>query len=478
MKYLALIAILFCSVAQAATVTITASDPVSVNAMISSATNGDTVVFAGQTITGKIAFKTGPTYTGTVVGKTGTSEAFISLPGTGINAYRLKAKANCGLLLASSGLANSNITYCDFQCGDNGTYFHKIILQVFGLMKDSTFDYNNVHDSKLSDRDFDIHDCNNVSISHNTFARMHYGGHIDGKLVNLRVVGNDSSHYDKMAWEIQDNHGDEPGRSGDGVLVDSNVVHDWDDPTDTYRFGISFPLNNTDNVVGSNNYVSLNTTKAPPSGGDLGWAYEFASRNGGKFVNNTSVGSGTPGGEWKEHFNTSQPNTVSSGNKAYGKPAWYIWGTENDGRHPSWADDGTSTKQGQPLPLSSAPPPPNGATTQPAIKVTESPAAPYAPGQSVSITVQGGSSVEIDLEGDGAPALATGLSNKTYTVTIPASATAANVLKVLVDGQEQKRYAIVTVTPPPADDPVTSVIPVGGYQVIHKSGRVELIKAN
>lgn len=395
MKHFFVLIILLASMAQAATITITATDTAaSAQGKINFAVPGaDTINFDHSVITGTLLFRNGLTYTGIVEGKTSTSQPFISFQAsaTGITIKNLTAKANCGLFYAPSGLANSNITESDFSFGYNGTYFHKIGLQVFGVTQNLVFEHNTLHDSQLSDRDFDIHDCNGVSISYNTMIRQSYGGHVDGQLINLRIVGNVGSHYKQMMWEIQDNGGN-ANHIGHDVTVDSNVGTDWDAMPNTNVFGISVPLNWTDNVNVTNNYMSLGHPSPPPNNGNAGWCYEFSSYRGGKFTNNITVCSGVSGGDWKQAFNTSQPNTISSGNMCYGKPAWKVWDVEG-GRGASWKDDGTS-KSG--MPISSAPPPPGGVT----------------PPNPVTLTISNPTDVGFDYAIDGA----TGITSGTMTI--------------------------------------------------------------
>lgn len=348
-----LASLLFTSIVQAATITINSLDTAqTAQAKLNASSAGDTVQFVNAVITGTLADRNGLTWSGKVKGITSTAQAFVTLPANAnaCNFIGLDANVNCGFISAPSGWANSTVNGCTLNWANNGTYFHRIAIQVFGLTNGVKIEGNTFLGNHLSDRTFDIHDSTNLSIQHNTYTNCGYGGHEDGILNNVTISFNTGTGFSQMADEIQDHGADVT--HGNNVTCEGNVYTDWYNGTNN-SFGISIPLQQTNNITLKNNYISLGNP-ALVSGTHFGYGIEYSSMpgTGGVVSGNTVIGN------WVAGMVTSQPNTPFSNNKIYGTQQWGPWTTEG-GIHgtASWTDQGGN--QGN---LTNPPVPPVGPT--------------------------------------------------------------------------------------------------------------------
>ncbi len=260
----------------------------------------------------------------------------------------LSLRANCGVILAPHNAQDVNILGNDFVWGYDGTYYNRLGVRVMGQSDRVAIDGNYFHDSLSSDRNVDLHGTHDTSYSHNTFYRVHDGGHIDGIHNNFSFIGNHGSQIKRMGIEIQDHDANRNHPGGSGIFVEDNVFTDWYKP-DPWSFGLSVPPTWHNDVVVKNNYMSVFAPGADaPSEGWGDSMGQGAPRPGyGIEVDFTSgsVSGNTVVGPWVMGIVSAVGGSVGGApltdNTAYGSMPWGSFGVEGGNRgNGVWHDKG------------------------------------------------------------------------------------------------------------------------------------------
>jgi len=234
-------------------------------------------------------------------------------------------------------------------------------------------EWNYLHDSPNTDRNWELWYIENANLDHNTFFNIHDGGHIEHPYGNVSFSDNYGTSLIRMGQEIE-GYSDS---TQPGLFVENNVFYDWQSLDQSANsFAVSVVANYTPDTVISGNFFRASFAAGANAVGN--WGYMIESGAPGAVVqNNTGVGN------WKNTVvSSSNPATPTQiiGNMVYGAGA----GTFADEPGNGW--NGAYTASGnQFLPLASAPQPPANTNAGPTTQPTP-PTPPPAPVPTVVIT--------------------------------------------------------------------------------------------